>query len=87
MNKIHSPEQLVRKLRQMDKRFASGAWVPGLSISEATYHHWRNRYGRMNPSETKRLKELEKENTRLKRSVVYQTLDIQILMKARRNNF
>ncbi len=71
-NKRHSPEQIVRKLRQADEKLASGASLPEvareLGISEATYHRcWRNRYGRMNPSETKRLKELEKENARLKK--------------------
>lgn len=73
MRKRHSPEQIVRKLRQADERLASGVLVPevarGLGVSEATYYRWRNRYGAMNLSETKRLKELEKENARLKKIV------------------
>ena len=62
MKKRHSPEQIVRKLRQADEKLASGASIPEiireLDVSEATYHRWRNRYGKMNPRETKRLKEL-----------------------------
>ena len=58
-----------------------------LGVSEATFHRWRNRYGRMNPAETKRLKELEKENARLKKLVADQALDIQILKEASRKNF
>jgi transposase-like protein len=91
MKKRHSPEQIVRKLRQADERLASGASVPEvareLGVSEATYHRWKNRYGRMNPNETKRLKELEKENLRLKKLVADQALDIQILKEASRKNF
>ncbi len=79
MKKRHSPEQIVRKLRQADERLASGASVPEevareLGVSEATYHRWRNRHGGMNPNETKRLKELEKENARLKKLVADQAL-------------
>jgi putative transposase len=91
MKKRHSPEQIVRKLRQADEKLASGASIPEvareLGVSEATYHRWRNRYGGMNPRETKRLKELEKENTRLKKLVADQALDIQILKEAGRKNF
>jgi putative transposase len=86
----HSPEQIVRKLRQADEKLASGASVPELArelgVSEATYHRWRNQYRGMNPSETKRLKELEKENARLKQLVADQALDIQILKEASRKN-
>ena len=61
MKKRHGPEQIVRKLRQADQMLASGASVPEvareLGMSEASYcHRWGNRYGRMNLSETKRLK-------------------------------
>jgi putative transposase len=90
MKKRHSPEQIVRKRRQADERLASGASVPEvareLGVSEATYHRWRNRYGGMNPNETKRLKELEKENARFKKLVADQALNIQILKEASRKN-
>jgi transposase-like protein len=62
MGKRHSPEQIVRKLRQAEARLAAGATVPetarDLGISEATFHRWRNQYGGMSTSEAKRLKEL-----------------------------
>jgi transposase-like protein len=73
MGKRHSPQQIVLKLRQADEKLASGASLQEvtreLEISQATYHRWRSRYGGMNLSESKRLKELEKENARLKRLV------------------
>jgi len=91
MNKRHTPEQIISKLRQADEKLASGASVPEvareLEISEATYHRWRSRYGGMNLSETKRLKELQKENARLKKIVADQALDIQILKEVSRKNF
>jgi putative transposase len=91
MKKSHSPEQIVRKPRQADAKLASGASVPEvareLGVSEAPFHRWRNRYGRMNPGERKRLKELETENARLKKLVADQALDIQILKEASRKNF
>jgi transposase-like protein len=91
MKKRHTPEQIVRKLRQADEKLASGASVPEvareLGVSEATYHRWRNRYGGMNPNEMKRLKELEKENARLKKLVADQALDIDILKEVSRKHF
>jgi putative transposase len=60
----HTPEQIVRKLRQAEARLAAGASIPeaarDLGISEATFHRWRNQYGGMSTSEAKRLKELER---------------------------
>ncbi len=58
-----------------------------LGISEATFHRWRNQYGGMSTSEAKRLKELEKENARLKKLVAEQALDIDILKEVSRGNF
>jgi putative transposase len=81
----------VRKLREAEAKLATGASLPqvarDLGISEATFHRWRNRYGGMNPSETKRLKDLEKENTRLKKLVAEQALDIDLLKEVNRGNF
>jgi putative transposase len=55
MGKRHSPEQIVRKLRQAEARLAAGATVPQaareLGISEATFHRWRNHYGAMSIGE------------------------------------
>jgi putative transposase len=81
----------VRKLREAEAKLATGTSVPQLArdlgISEATFHRWRNRYGGMNPSETKRLKDLEKENARLKKLVAEQALDIDLLKEVNRGNF
>ncbi len=90
MGKRHSPEQIVRKLRQAEARLAAGASIPEaareLGISEATFHRWRNQYGGMSASEAKRLKELEKENAHLlKKLVAEQALDnIDILKEVSR---
>jgi putative transposase len=90
-NNRHTPEQIVRKLRQAEARLAAGATVPEvareLGISEATFHRWRKQYGGMSSSEAKRLKELEKENARLKKLVAEQALDIDILKEVSRKNF
>ena len=91
MGKRHSPEQIVRKLRQAEARLAAGASIPEtareLGISEATFHRWKNQYGGMSSQEAKRLKELEKENARLKKLVAEQALDIDILKEVNRGNF
>jgi len=91
MGKRHSPEQIVRKLRQAEARLAAGATVPEvareLGISEATFHRWQNHYGAMSTSEAKRLKELEKENARLKKLLAETELDIDILKEVSRGNF
>ncbi len=92
MNKRHSPEQIVRKLREADEELAAGAPIPEvarqLGISEATFHRWRNQYGGMKADATKRLKELEKENARLKKKIVAeQAVDISILKEVSRKNF
>jgi putative transposase len=91
MGKRHSPEQIVRKLRQAEARLAAGASIPEaareLGISEATFYRWRNQYGGMSTSEAKRLKELENENARLKKLVAEQALDIDILKEVSRGNF
>ena len=91
MGKRHSPEQIIRKLRQAEDKLASGSTVPevarALGISEATFHRWRNHYGGMSTTEAKRLKELEKQNARLKKLLAEQALDIDILKEVSRGNF
>ena len=91
MGKGYSPEQIVRKLREAEGKLAGGAKVSEvareLGISEATFHRWRKRYGGMSPQEAKRLKELEKENARLKKLVAEQALDIDMLKEVNRGNF
>jgi transposase-like protein len=88
--KRHSPEQIVRKLRDADVELANGAAVADvckkLGVSEQTYFRWRHQYGGMKADDMKRLKELEKENSRLKKAVAELTLDKQILHEALRGN-
>ena len=91
MGKRHSPDQIVRKLRQAEGKLAAGSSLPDVvrdpGISEATFHRWRKRYGGISSSEAKRLKELEKENARLKKLLAEQALDIDILKEVSRGNF
>jgi putative transposase len=90
MKKRHSAEQIVFKLRQADVELGKGSKVPEvckqLGISEQTYYRWRTKYGGMDPQMAKQLRELEKENQRLKKLVADQALDIQILKEAARPN-
>lgn len=82
-NRRHTPEQIIRKLREADQLLADGGTVAevarALGVSEQTYHRWRNQYGGMKADDAKRLKELEKENARLKKIVADQALDIDML--------
>ena len=81
--KRHSPEQIIRKLREADKLLSEGRTIAEvcqqLEVAEATFHRWRNQYGGMKGRDAKRLKGLETENTRLKKLVAELTLDKQIL--------
>ena len=91
MNKRHTPEQIVRKLREAEAQMAAGVSFPEvarkLGVSEATLHRWRNQYGGMKADAMKRLKELESENARLKKIVADQAVDISILKEVSRGNF
>ena len=82
----HTPEQIIAKLREADAMLGAGRTigqvVQQLGISEQTYHRWRNQYGGMKASDAKRLKQIEQENTRLKKAVAELTLDKQILKEA-----
>ena len=79
----YTPEQIVGKLRQHEKLQAQGLTIPQackkLGISDQTFYRWRLKYGAMRESEAVRLKELEAENSRLKRIVADQALDISML--------
>jgi putative transposase len=87
----HTPEQVVRKLREADRLLGEGMELPevvkALEVSEATYHRWRAQYGGMKADDVKRLKELELENTRLKRIVADQTLEVAALKEISRGNW
>lgn len=81
--KRHSPEQIVRKLRDADAMLNAGkdlaAVLQALQISESSYDRWRNQYGGMKAEEAVRLKKLEDENRRLKELVAEKELDIKAL--------
>ena len=87
----HTPEQIVRKLREADRMLGEGTALvevcKHLEVAEQTYYRWRNQYGGMKADDAKRLKELEKENARLKRIVADQALDIDMLKELNRGNF
>jgi len=87
----HSPEQIVRKLRDADAMLNAGkdlgAVLQTLEVSEATFHRWRTQYGGMKAEEAKRLKELEDENKRLKQLVAEKELDIQMLKHVASGNW
>src|SRR3954468_18984144 len=87
----HTPEQVVRKLREADRLLADGTEVPevakALEISEATYHRWRAQYGGVKGHDVKRLKELEQENARLKRIVADQVLEVAALKEISKGNW
>ena len=90
-NRQHTPEQIIRKLAEGDKLLAEGQTVEEvarhLEITESTWHRWRNQYGGMKADDAKRLKELEKENQRLKQIVADQALDIDMLKELAEGNF
>jgi len=89
--KRHSPEQVVRKLREAEADLASGSALDQvckkLGISEATYHRWKKQYGGAGAEEVRRLKELEEENARLKAIVADLELDKRILKEALEGNY
>jgi hypothetical protein len=89
--KRHSPEQVVRKLRDADAMLNSGkdlaVVLQALEVSEATYCRWRSQYGGMKAEEAVRLKKLEEENKRLKQLVADQALDIQMLKYVAEGNW
>ena len=89
--KRHTPEQIVKKLRDADAMLNAGkdeaAVLQTLGVSQATYDRWRKQYGGMKAEEAKRLKELEDENRRLKQLVADKELDIQMLKHIAEGNW
>jgi transposase len=87
----HTPDQIVRKLREADRLLGEGKAVPEvakhLEISEQTYHRWRNQFGGLKADDAKRLKELKNENTRLKRIVADKELEIDALKEVAKGNW
>ena len=89
--KYRKPEQIIKLLRDAQAKMTEGQSVEDvcrqLGISDGTYYYWRKQYGKMEIDEVKRLKELQKENSRLKKLVADQALDIDILKETLRGNY
>ena len=91
MRKRHTAEQIIGLLRRAEVELAQGRSMGeicrGLGISEASYYRWRSEYGGLKVDQARRLKELERENARLKRALAELTLDKLILKEAAEGNF
>jgi putative transposase len=89
--KGHTPEQILNKLRQVEVAVANGKQVAqavrDIGVSDHTYYRWRTEYGGLNLDQARKLKQLERENARLKRAVAELTLDKLILKEAAEGNF
>ena len=90
VKKSFTPEQIINKLREVEVLISQGATTTEASrkagITEQTYYRWRREYGGMRIDQARRLKELERENTRLKKLVAELSLDVSILKEAARGN-
>jgi putative transposase len=86
-----SPEQIINKLREAEIMLSQGTTLSvilkKIGVSDASYYRWRKEYGGMKVEQAKRLKELEQENSRLKKLVADLSLDNAILKEASRGNF
>lgn len=89
--KKYAPEEIVAKLREAEVLIAQGRTVADaarqIGVTEQSYYRWRREYGGMRSDQAKRLKELERENVRLRRAVSDLTLDKVILTEAARGNY
>lgn len=84
----HTPEQMIRKLREADRLLGEGQQpAEQLEVSEQTLHRWRAQYGGLKAGDARRLRELEKENQKLKRIVADQLLENQALKEIARGNW
>ena len=91
MAKRAKPEEIIAKLREVEVRLSrgetAGQAVRAIGVTEQTYYRWRREYGGMGVDQARRLKDLEKENQRLRRAVSDLTLDKLILAEASKGNF
>ena len=89
--KGYTPEQIINKLREAELLLNQGSTTATVSkkigVSDHTYYRWRKEYGGMRVEQARRLKQLEQENSRLKKLVADLSLDISILKEAARGNF
>jgi transposase-like protein len=90
-SKKHTAEEIIGKLRQAEVALAQGSTVPDvcrrLGVAEQTYYRWRKEYGGLGRDQARRLKDLERENSRLKKLVADLSLDNAILREAAQGNF
>jgi len=90
VRKSYTPEQIINKLREAEIMLSQGATLAivwrKLGVSDCTYYRWRKEYGGMRVDQARRLKDLEQENSRLKRLVADLSLDNAILKEASRGN-
>jgi transposase-like protein len=89
--KRYRPQEIIAKLREADVLLSQGGKigdvVKAIGIHEVTYYRWRKEYGGLKVTQVKRLRELEKENARLRKAVCDLTLDKRILQEVARGNF
>jgi transposase-like protein len=87
----YTPEQIIQKLRTAEVELSKGATVPvvckKIGVTQQTYYRWRSEYGGLRLDQAKKLKALEMENSRLKKMVADQALEISILQEAASGNF
>ena len=90
-SKKHKPEEIIGKLREVEIVLAQGVSTAEacrrIGVSEQTYYRWRKEYGGLKTDQARRMKDLEKENQRLRRAISDLTLDKLILQEAARGNF
>ena len=91
VRKGYTAEQIINKLREVELLVSQGSTIgmasKKIGVTEQTYYRWRKEYGGMRIKQAKRLKELEKENSRLKKLVADLSLDNAILKEVSRGNF
>ena len=89
--KNYTAEQIIKHLREAEIRLGKGETIgqacKKIGVTEQTYYRWRQKYGGMEPSLSKELKALQKENARLKKMVAEQALDMEILKEAAKGNW
>jgi putative transposase len=87
----HTPDQIIRKLAEGERLLGQGqdleAVARHLEVTESTWHRWRNQYGGMKADDAKELRELQRENSRLKKIVADQALDIEMLKEVNRKKY
>jgi putative transposase len=89
--KKHKPEEIIGKPREVEIMLGQGGTIAEgcrrIAVSEQTYYRWRKEYGGLKTDQARRMKNLEKENLRLRRAISDLTLDKLILQEAARGNF